>query len=117
MMAISGMVFAFLGDVTAQLAQGWLFVTGKEWPGDTARKCACGICSKVNAEGKIYHLNKLSDFDGTYITGDAGVAIGGGGPGVIAMRNPHGVIIELPSVRQGAKLTIGAQGVEIALKQ
>jgi hypothetical protein len=73
--------------------------------------------SKVNAEGKVYNLNTLADFDGTYLAAEASVAIGGGGPGVIAMRNQHGVIIELQSVQQGAKLTIGAQGVQIALKQ
>jgi hypothetical protein len=72
--------------------------------------------SQANAQGKVYNLNTLSDFDGTYIAGEASVAIGGGGPGVIAMRNRQGVIIELESVQQGAQLTIGAEGVEIALK-
>src|SRR6266511_1424415 len=64
--------------------------------------------SKVNAEAKVYNLNKLSDFDGTYIAGEASVTIGGGSPGVIAMRNRHGVMIELQPVQQGAELTIGA---------
>jgi len=73
--------------------------------------------AKVNAEGKVYNVPTLSDFDGTYLAAEAGVAIGGGGPGVITMRNQHGVIIEQQSVQQGAKLTIGVQGVEIALKQ
>ena len=73
--------------------------------------------AKVNAEGKAYNVTTLSDFDGTYLAAEASVAIGGGGPGVITMRNQHGVIIELQSVQQGAKLTIGVQGVEITLKQ
>jgi hypothetical protein len=73
--------------------------------------------AKVHAEGKVYNVTTLSDFDGTYLAAEASVAIGGGGPGVVTMRNQHGVTIELQSVQQGAKLTIGAQGVEIALKQ
>jgi hypothetical protein len=73
--------------------------------------------SKVNAEGKVYNLNTLADFAGTYLAAEASVALGGGGPGVIAMHNQHGVAIELWSVQQGAKLTIGAQGVQITLEE
>jgi hypothetical protein len=47
----------------------------------------------------------------------ASVALGGGGPGAIAMRNRHRVVIEPQPVRQGAQLTIGVQGVEIALQE
>jgi hypothetical protein len=72
--------------------------------------------SKIDAEGKVYDLNKVSDFSGTYAAGEASIAVGGG-PGVVAMRNQHGVVIELKSVQQGAKLTMAAQGVEIQLKE
>ena len=72
--------------------------------------------SKVSAEGKVYHLPKVADFEGTYVAGEASIAVGGG-PGVIAMRNPHGVVIQLESVQHDVKFTIAAQGVEIRLKQ
>jgi hypothetical protein len=48
--------------------------------------------------------------------GEASIAVAGG-PGVIAMRNPHGMVIQLESVQQGAKFTVAAQGVEVRLRQ
>jgi hypothetical protein len=72
--------------------------------------------SKIRAEGKVYDLDKVSDFEGTYAAGEASIAVGGG-PGVVAMRNQNGVLMELESAQQGAKLTVAAQGVEIHLKE
>lgn len=72
--------------------------------------------SKIRAEGNVYNLTTVSDFEGTYAAGEASIAVGGG-PGVVAMRNQHGVIIQLESVQQGAKLTLAAQGVDIQLKK
>jgi hypothetical protein len=70
--------------------------------------------SKVSAEGKVYYLTKVDDFEGTYVAGEASIAVGGG-PGVLAMRNQHGVVIQLESTQQGVKLTIGPQGVQTQL--
>jgi hypothetical protein len=72
--------------------------------------------SQVNAQGKVYHLTKVDDFEGTYAAVEASIAAGSG-PGVLAMRNQHGVVIELESTQQGVKLTIGPQGVQTQLKQ
>src|SRR6059036_2682836 len=33
--------------------------------------------SKISARGKVYHLNKVEDFSGTYAAAQAGAAVGG----------------------------------------
>ncbi|MGH7962366.1 MAG: hypothetical protein ACRERD_11175 [Candidatus Binatia bacterium] len=72
--------------------------------------------AKVSAEGKVYGLSKLSDFEGVYAAAEAGVAVGSG-PATVTMRNPNGVTIYLNAVQEGAKLTLAAEGVEIKLKE
>lgn len=76
---------------------------------------AVGV-SKVQATGKVYHLGKVKNFEGTYVavTGDAAI---GGGAGVLTMRNQHGVVVNLSSVQQGVKLTAGGEGITIKLKK
>jgi len=71
--------------------------------------------SELHAQGKVYNLHKVSDLDGIYIVGGANVAVGSG-PGIQTMRNEHGVVINLSSEQKGVKLTLGGQGVRIALK-
>jgi hypothetical protein len=71
--------------------------------------------SKLNALGNVRHLDDISDFAGTYVAVGAGIAAG---PGVsaVTMRNEHGVVISLRSELQGAQLTLGAEGLRIALE-
>jgi hypothetical protein len=70
----------------------------------------------VNANGSVYHLKKLSDFDGTYAAVSANATVGGGG-GVLTMKNQNGVVINLGSTSQGVAFTVGASGVTLKLKQ
>jgi hypothetical protein len=72
--------------------------------------------AKVRAQGTIYDLKELDDFAGLYVAGKAGFALGSGS-GVVVMHNERGVVLDLQSVQEGAKLTIGAQGVQIAMKR
>jgi len=71
--------------------------------------------SKLSALGDVRHLDNISDFAGTYVAVGAGIAAG---PGVsaVTMRNEHGVVISLRSDLQGAQLTLGAEGLRIALE-
>ena len=71
--------------------------------------------SKVNARGKVYHLNKVEDFSGTYAAAQAGAAVGGG-MSVVALKNENGVVMELSSTQAGVKLTLAGEGIEIKLK-
>ena len=72
--------------------------------------------SKIEAKGDVYHLAKLSDFDGNYtaVTGEATI---GGGAGGLIMKNQNGVEIRMTSTTQGANLTAGVSGVSLAVKK
>jgi hypothetical protein len=71
--------------------------------------------SKVSARGKVYHLNKVEDFSGTYAAAQAGAAVGGG-MAVVALKNENGVVMELSSTQTGVRLTAAGEGIEIKLK-
>ena len=73
-----------------------------------------GIAS-VTAEGEVYNLDKIEDFEGNYVAGEAGAVVGGGAS-IAEMKNQHGVVIKLDSTQTGAKLTLAAEGVNIDLK-
>jgi hypothetical protein len=71
--------------------------------------------SKVSARGKVFHLNKLEDFAGTYAAAQAGAAIGGGMSAVV-LRNQNGVVLERTSPQTGVKFTLAGEGIEVKLK-
>lgn len=73
-----------------------------------------GIAS-VSAAGKIYNLKKLEDFNGTYVAGQAGAALGGGAS-VTRMKNQNDVVIELSSTQSGVRLTLAPEGVTLKLQ-
>jgi hypothetical protein len=72
--------------------------------------------SKVEASGNVYHLAKLSDFDGNYTAAAAGVTVAGGASAT-AMKNQNGVVINLVSTTQGLKFTFAAAGVDLKIKK
>jgi hypothetical protein len=72
--------------------------------------------SKASAVGEVYNLGDVSKFEGNYLAGEAGFALGGG-MGGISMRNQNGVVMILRSVTQGARLQLGPSGLSIKLKQ
>ncbi len=67
------------------------------------------------AEGQVQNLNALADFEGRYLAVAAGGAAGIGGS-VIAMRNGHGVVINVRSEMEGVALSLGAEGLTITLE-
>lgn len=71
--------------------------------------------SSISSSGEVFNLNRLSDFTGNYVAGEAGIAIGGGLTDVI-MKNENGVVIRLHGTQQGVKFTLAAQGVKLQLK-
>jgi hypothetical protein len=72
--------------------------------------------SKVSVVGKVYNLKKVQDLSGNYAAGGAGIAVGGGAAAQ-AMKNQHGVTIELTATQTGVKFTLAAEGVDIKLKK
>lgn len=69
----------------------------------------------ISSSGEVFNLNKLSDFSGNYVAGEAGAAIAGG-PTDTIMKNENGVVIRLHGTQKGARLTLAAQGVSLKLK-
>lgn len=72
--------------------------------------------SAVTANGNVYHLKKLEDFDGLYTAASAGAAVGGGG-GVATMKNQNGVVINLHATTRGVKFKLGTDGVKFTLEK
>jgi hypothetical protein len=68
----------------------------------------------INAAGEVYHLTKLSDFDGTYAAVGAAAAAGPGA-GHSLMRNQKGVVIDLASESEGVQVKAGIDGVKLEL--
>ena len=71
--------------------------------------------SKLSASGIVKNMRSLDQFNGTYHGVKAGVTIAGG-VGAVAMKNNHGVVLELNGSSQGLKFALGTQGVTIELK-
>src|SRR5258708_5011560 len=72
--------------------------------------------SSYSASGNVYHLNKLSDFDGNYVALSAGAAIAGGGNGGY-LRNQNGGGIKGAAPRIGLRFDLAASGVNITLEK
>jgi len=73
-----------------------------------------GVAS-VTATGEVYNLKSIDDFEGNYVSGQAGAALGGGAA-IAEMTNQNDVVIKLDSTQTGAKLTLAAEGVNIDLQ-
>jgi hypothetical protein len=72
--------------------------------------------SKAEASGEVYHLAKISDFDGNYTAAGTGATVAGGASATI-MKNQNGVEVRLVSTTQGVKFTFGAGGVSMKIKK
>jgi hypothetical protein len=95
--------------------KGTLHYQGKKYPITISGFSAGELGgSKIQAHGSVYHLKKLSDFNGTYTSTDAGATFGGGFD-VEAMRNGNGVEIKMVSSTEGADLKAAVSGVTFTI--
>ena len=72
--------------------------------------------SEATASGKVYNLKHLKDFDGIYTAVNVDATLAGGGA-VASMKNQNGVRIDLKATTAGVKLTLGASGVNLKIKE
>ena len=72
--------------------------------------------TKASAWGRVYHLKKLSDINGTYAALGTGATVGGGGS-AITMKNTKGVVIDVFTTTEGASIGLGTGGLKIELKK
>jgi len=72
--------------------------------------------STLKAEGPVYNLKHLHDFDGSYgaLAGEATLDKGLGGA---ILSNSNGVRIKIETATQGARLAAGAQGLTFTLSK
>ena len=70
--------------------------------------------SKISATGEIFNLVEAKDLDGTFIGGEAGITVVGGGS-ASAMKNGNDVIMQLTSSQKGLRLTVAPGGMKIEL--
>ena len=71
--------------------------------------------AKASAVGEVYNLTDISQFEGTYLAGEAGFALAGG-MGGISMRNKNGVLLHLRAVSEEALLQLGRGGMTVKLR-
>lgn len=71
--------------------------------------------AKIAAAGEVYNLFNLSQFPGTYVAGNYGIALGGGAGGVV-LKNENGVLLKLHSTMEGVDLNVGVSGITIKLE-
>jgi hypothetical protein len=102
--------------IGVEWGDGILTYNGKQYPFSLQGIEIVGLgVSQASVTGQVYHLNQLTDFEGVYVSAEAG-ASAGSGPAVTAMQNPNGVVLHLRATQEGVKLTLAAQGVNIDLK-
>ena len=70
--------------------------------------------TKIEASGEVFNLVELTDLNGTFLAGEAGIALGPG-RSASAMKNGNGVVIQLKSSQEGVKLTLAPEGLSIKL--
>lgn len=109
------------GQVAVGIGWSWgkgvLTYQGKEYPFKVKGVSVGDVgITKATASGKVYRLDKLEKFNGTYSGGSAEGTIGGGA-GVSRIQNQNGVILELISTTKGVNLKFAGEGVEFTLEK
>lgn len=70
--------------------------------------------SRLEAQGEVYNLTRLEDFEGPYAQGRAGAVAGDSQTeGGLWLINPNGVEMRLTSRREGYALSLGGDAVYV----
>ncbi len=117
----SGTVMLSTTSIAAGVGINWgtgtLTFEGKDYPFTVKGLSVMDLgISTASAEGKVFHLTKLSDFSGKYAAAEAAYAVGKGKAGV-TMKNTKGVVLNLRAATKGVQLTLGGKGLNIELQE
>src|SRR5262245_22563598 len=109
------------GSVAAGVGFSWgkgtLTFKGKDYPVKVEGLSVGDVgVTQVQANGDVYNLNKLEDFNGNYTAVGAGATLAGGGD-AITMTNQNGVKIKLRNTTQGVALKLDVSGIKMSVKQ
>jgi hypothetical protein len=69
--------------------------------------------SRLEAEGEVYGLTRVEDFEGPYVQARYGAAAGSENVGGLWLRNANGVEFRLESRREGLALSLGGDAVYV----
>jgi len=106
---------AFIGS--GATGDGTLRFRGRSYPFSVSGLGVGGIgVSTVEATGEVYDLAKAGDFEGAYVQGRYGFAIGEESGGALWLKNDKGVVMRLMAKRTGLMLSLGGDAVVITLK-
>jgi len=72
--------------------------------------------SKAELVGEVYNLKSPNDIEGTYVAGQAGVAVVGGGK-VAELKNSKGVVLKIKGKQVGLELALDLSGMGVSLKK
>ena len=96
--------------------KGTLMYKGKSYPFKVKAASVGGVgVTKTHSIGKVYFLNKVEDFAGTYTAVSLGAAVGSTGMGGSQFENQKGVFISVHSKNEGLALNLGIGVVEVTL--
>jgi len=109
------------GQVAVGIGWSWgkgvLTLKGKEYPFKVGGLSVLDVgITKAEAEGKVYNLKKLEDFNGTYVSAAAAATLGVGA-GATTMQNGNGVVIHLFPKTKGVNLKLAGEGVKFTLEK
>jgi hypothetical protein len=109
------------GQVALGIGWSWgkgvLTLKGKDYPFKVGGLSVGDVgITKAEAEGKVYNLKKLEDFNGTYVSAAAEATLGVGA-GATAMKNKEGVVIHLRPKTKGVNLKLAGEGVKFTLEK
>ena len=108
------------GQVALGIGWSWgkgvLTLKGKDHPFKVGGLSVLDVgITKAEAEGTVYNLKKLEDFNGTYMSAAAEATLGVGA-GATAMKNEKGVVIHLHPKTKGVNLKLAGEGVKFTLE-
>ena len=109
------------GQVAVGIGWSWgkgvLTLKGKNYPFKVGGLSVLDVgITKAEAEGKVYNLKKLEDFNGTYVSAAAEATLGVGA-GATTMKNDKGVVIHLFPKTKGVNLKLAGEGVKFTLEK
>jgi hypothetical protein len=107
------------GQVAVGIGYSWgkgvLTFQGKEYPFKVRGLSVVDVgVSSADANGNVFNLKNLADFNGTYTTVTAEATVAGGAGGT-TMKNQNGVILKLVSTTQGINFKLALEGVKFTL--
>lgn len=106
---------AFIGS--GNTGDGTLRFRGRTYPFTVSGLGIGGIgVSTLEAEGEVYDLAKADDFEGAYVQGRYGFAIGEESGGALWLKNDKGVVMRLKTKRTGLMLSLGGDAVVVTFK-